>query len=329
MTHPGLGRRSVLPAAVAAAALLPVPSRAQQRMPDLVKLVVGLPPGSLPDVIARTLAPRLAGRIAPAVVVENRVGAAARLAVDAVLQGPRDGGQVLVTPSGVLTLAPHTFRNLSYRPLEDLRPVSLLARAGFSLCVGPMVAGSVRTVRDFAEWCRADPARASYATLAAGSPPHFVGEVLKLALGFDCTHVAGRNDPAPEVLGGQIAAMVKGSADVLRLAGDPRLRVLANTGAARWSRMADTPTFAEQGVPGLDWLDWYAMYLPAGAPPGLAERLSATVRGAFADPRFVERWRTALPIDPEASMPEELDRLGRSDLERWAGVVRATGFVAE
>lgn len=328
MMQPGLSRRSVLPAAAVAAAF-PAPSRTQQRMPDLVKLVVGLPPGTLPDIIARTLAPYLAGRIAPAVVVENRVGASARLAVDAVLQGPRDGSQVLVTPSGALTLAPHTFRNLSYRPFEDLQPASLLSRFGFSFCIGPMVAGSVRTVRDFADWCRANPAKASYASLAAGSPPHFVGEMLKLALRFDCTHVAGRNDPAPEVLGGQIAAMSKGSADVLRLAGDPRLRVLANTGAARWSRMPDTPTFAEQGVPGLDWLDWYGMYLPAGATPGLAAKLSETIHAAFRDARFVEQWRASLTIDPEASTPEALERLGRSDLERWAGVVRATGFVAE
>ncbi|TDG30154.1 twin-arginine translocation pathway signal protein [Paracraurococcus ruber] len=327
MTHPRLGRRTVLSAAVAAAC--PAPSRAQPRTPDLVKLVVGLPPGSLPDVIARTLAPHLAGRIAPAVVVENRLGAGARLAVDSVLQGPRDGSQVLVTPSGVLTLAPHTFRTLSYRPFQDLQPVSLLGRAGFSFCVGPLVDPSVRTLRDFADWCRAHPAQASYASLAAGSPPHFVGEMLKRALQFDCTHVAGRNDPAPEVLGGQIAAMSKGSVDVSRLAGDPRLRVLANTGSARWPHMPDTPTFAEQGVPDLDWLDWYGAYVPAGVPPGLAAKLSEAIGAAFGDPRFLEQWRTALLIAPEASKPEELDRLGRADLERWAGVVRVTGFVAE
>jgi tripartite-type tricarboxylate transporter receptor subunit TctC len=322
-----LNRRSAL--AAAAAAAFPARSRAQQRMPDLVKLIVGLPPGNLPDVIARTMASYLAGRVAPTVVVENRVGAAARLAVDAVLQGPRDGSQVLVTPSGVLTLAPHTFKTLSYRPFEDLQPVSLLGRAAFSFCVGPMVSGSVRTVRDFADWCRANPDKASYASVAAGSPPHFVGEMLKLALKFDCTHVAGRNDPVPEVLGGQIAAMSRASADMLRLAGDPRLRILGITGTARWSRMPDTPTFAEQGVPGLDWLDWYGMYLPGGAPPGLAAKLSEMIQAAFRDARFVEQWRTALTIDPEASSPEALDRLGRSDLERWAGVVKATGFAAE
>ncbi len=328
MMHSVLSRRSILSAAAVAAAR-PAPSQAQRRMPDLVTLVVGLPPGTLPDIIARTLAPYLAGRVAPTVVVENRVGASARLAVDAVLQGPRDGGQVLVTPSGVLSLAPHTFKHLSYRPFGDLQPVSLLSRFGFSFCVGPMVAGSVRTVRDFADWCRANPEKASYASLAAGSPQHFVGEMLKFALKFDCTHVAGRNDPTPEVLGGQIAAMSMGAATVLRLAGDPRLRILANTGPTRWSRMPDTPTFAEQGVPGLDWLDWYGMYLPTGAPSGLAVKLSETIGAAFRDARFVEQWRTALTIDPEASTPEELDRLGRSDLERWAGVVRATGFAAE
>ena len=93
--------------------------------------------------------------------------------------------------------------------------------------------------------------------------------------------------------------------------------------------MPDTPTFAEQGVPGLDWLDWYGMYLPAGAPPGLAAKLSETIHAACRDTRFLEQWRASLTIDPEASTPEALDRLGRSDLEQWAGVVRATGFVAE
>jgi tripartite-type tricarboxylate transporter receptor subunit TctC len=328
MRQPEFSRRSVLSAAALAAAF-PAPSLAQQRMPELVRLVVGLAPGSLPDTIARTVASYLSGRIAAAVVVENRPGAAARLAVDAVLQGARDGTQVLVSPSGVLTLAPHTFRTLSYRPFDDLQPVSLLARTAFSFSVGPMVAGAVRTVHDFADWCRANPAKASYASSAAGSPPHFVGEMLRLALRFDCTHVASRNDPIPEVLGGQIAALSRAAPDMLRLAGDPRLRILGVTGPARWSRMPDTPTFAEQGVPGLDWHDWYAMYLPTGAPPSLAARLSEVIHGAFRDARFVEQWRTALTIDPEASTPEELDRLGRADLERWAGVVKATGFVAE
>lgn len=327
MRHPGRSRRVLLSAAAAAA--FPAPLPAQPRRPDLVRLVVGLPPGTLPDVIARTVAPYLSGRIAAAVVVENRVGAAARLAVDAVLQGPRDGSQVLVSPSGVLTLAPHTFKTLSYRPFDDLQPVSLLGRTAFSFCVGPLVAGSVRTVRDFAEWCRANPARASYASTAAGSPPHFVGEMLKRALGFDCTHVAGRSDPVPEVLGGQIAAMSRGAADLVRLAGDPRLRILGVTGTTRWSRLPSTPTFTEQGVAGLDWLDWYAMYLPSGTPPGLAAGLSDAIQAAFRDARLVEQWRTALPIDPESSTPEALDRLGRADFERWAGVVRATGFVAE
>jgi tripartite-type tricarboxylate transporter receptor subunit TctC len=153
--------------------------------------------------------------------------------------------------------------------------------------------------------------------------------MLRLALQFDCTHVASRNDPIPEILGGQIAALSRAAPDMLRLAGDPRLRILGVTGAARWSRMPDTPTFAEQGVPGLDWLDWYGMYLPAGVPPGLAARLSEAIHAAFRDARFVEQWRTALLIEPEASTPEDLDRLGRADLERWARVVKTTGFVAE
>jgi tripartite-type tricarboxylate transporter receptor subunit TctC len=300
-----------------------------QTMPETARLLVGLPPGGQPDLIARTLAEYLGGRLAGSVVVETHTGAGGRIAVDVLLRSGADSDVMLVTPSGVLTLVPHTFRNVSYRPFEDLVPLTTLAYFGFALAIGPLVPEQVRTLTDLADWCRTNPRKASFATVAAGSPPHFVGELLKRQLNFDWTHVPYRNDPIPELLGGQIAANINSPGNLLPFVQDERLRIVGITGPARWSYLPDVATFSEQGVDGLRWQDWYGLYMSARAPADLVRRNGEIVRAALSEPALAKRWHSALTIDPTPSTAEELMSLAKEDDARWAVVVKSIGFAAE
>ena len=300
-----------------------------EQMPDTVHLLVGFPPGSLPDSMARTLEHVLSGRLARNVIVDSRPGAAGRIAVDVLLQSGGDGNTLLVTPSGVITLVQFTYRKLSYRPFEDLTPITTLAYAPFLFAIGPMVDERVRTMPDFAAWCRANPAQASYSTLAAGSPPHFVGEILKQQFHFECTHVPSRSSLVPDLIGGQIAAAMLAPTTALPYAHDKRLRILGTTGKTRFALLPDVPTFAEQGADGLDWWDWYALYGSARAQAEVLRRHGDIVRTALSETGLREQWRAAVQVDPVASTSDELSRLAHADASRWATVVKSTGFVAE
>ena len=249
--------------------------------------------------------------------------------MDAVRQHPADGSALLLTPSGLLTVMPHTYRKLSYRPFEDLAPISLVSTFAFGLAVGPLVPEQVKSVRDLARWCRANPDLASYASPAVGSPPHFVGEVIKQQLGFDWTHIPYRGDPLFDLAGGRVAVCIYGLGIFVPYAADKRVRVLAVAGPRRAAQFPDVATFAEQDVGGLDWLDWFGLYAPGRPSQAVMTRLSSLVRPIIDGPELAAKMKGRNASACQSSTPDELDRLAKADYERWGPVIKATGFVAD
>ncbi|MGZ3295208.1 MAG: tripartite tricarboxylate transporter substrate-binding protein, partial [Xanthobacteraceae bacterium] len=169
-------RRCVL--AAGAAGLLSataglIPRANAQAVKKPVHVIVGFPAGGGTDIIARILADRLRGTYASTVLVENKPGAAARLSVEYVKNAEPDGSVMLFTPDFPITVYPHSFRSLNYDPLRDFTPVAPAARSMLTYNVGAGVPESVKTLADFVQWCKANPAKASYGTTAAGGTPHF------------------------------------------------------------------------------------------------------------------------------------------------------------
>jgi tripartite-type tricarboxylate transporter receptor subunit TctC len=157
-----------------------LPRARAQALKKPVHIIVGFPAGGGTDVIARILADRLRGPYASTVLVENKPGAAARIAVEYVKNAEPDGSVMLFTPDFPITVYPHSFRSLNYDSLRDFTPVAPAAKSMLTYNVGPAVPESVKTLAEFVAWCKANPGKASYGTTAAGGTPHFVGMMLVL-----------------------------------------------------------------------------------------------------------------------------------------------------
>jgi tripartite-type tricarboxylate transporter receptor subunit TctC len=328
-----LQRRRALQHGLGLAACLAVPwgrgARAQV-LPDTARVIVGFPPGGAPDIVARRLADGLQGTLAKAVIVDNRPGAAGRIAVDVARAAPSDGTTLLLNPAGVLTINPHTYRKLSYDPFKDLAPLSLAAQIDFGFAVGSAVPREVTNLADFARWAHTHANKVAYGSPAAGSPPHFVGDALARALSIPMIHVPYRGGAAAlnELMGGQIAAAVLTLGDLVAHAKAGRLRLLAATGTTRSRHVPDVPTFSEQKVPGLEARDWFGIYIAGSPAREVIARVAPLVRTAISARAYVDALATA-SLDAASSSPEELDRLARVDHARWAPIIKASGFVAD
>jgi len=184
-----LNRRTFVSASATVAALAKIGPAAAQTLRKPVRIVVGFPAGGGTDVIARMIAEKLRGHYAPAVIVDNRPGAAARIAVDYVKNAEPDGTTLLFTPDFPLTVYPHSYKKLDYDPLRDLLPVTACAKSMLTFNAGPGLPAEVKTVADFIGWCRAHPVKAQYGTTSPGATPHFVGVMLARAAGIELTPV--------------------------------------------------------------------------------------------------------------------------------------------
>lgn len=305
-------------------------SQTLQTLPESARILVGYPPGGAVDLIARRLAEQLTGKLAKAVIVDNRAGAAGRIAVDIARQSPPDGLTLLLNPAGVLTINPHTYKKSNYDPFKDFTALSLAAMIDFGFAVGPGVPSEVKTLVDFAKWAKTNQGKVTYGSPAAGAPPHFVGDVLSRTLGLGMTHVPYRGG-APalnDLMGGQISAIVLTLGDLIQPAKVGKLRLLASSGAVRSKFAPDVPTFAEQNVQGLEMRDWFGVYIVGTAQADVLAKMLPLVQSALGSSQYVQGLAT-LGIEAISSTPQEMDRLFRADYERWGAIVKASGFVAD
>ncbi|MDO8768728.1 MAG: tripartite tricarboxylate transporter substrate-binding protein [Burkholderiaceae bacterium] len=298
--------------------------------PELAKILVPFAIGGTLDLIARQLAQHLRGETATTLIVENKSGAAGRIAVDALRQAPADGLTLAVHAGGIQSMYPHTYKQLSYDPFNDVVPVSLTNHLEFGLAVGPAVPDSVKNLHDYIAWIKVDPKRANIATPGAGTPLHFLAMLLGRAIGVDVNpvHYRGTGAALPELMGGQVPALSTPLHDALQQVVTGKVRILATSGTTRNRRSPQVATYAESGFPQLTSGDWYAVYVSGKTPPALQAQLSAQVRKALAAPALVATFNT-LFIEPAGSTPAEAMKLARADYEHWGRIVKAVGYTPE
>ena len=321
-------RRRALQALGAAGATLAAPTIARAQEPlDTLKIIVGFPAGGSADVVSRQIADKLAPAYARSAIVDNRPGAAGRIAIDALKTSPPDGRTLLLTPASTVTVYADIYRNLSYNPMTDLAPVSLAATFVHGLAVGPMVPAEVKTLAQFAAWCKANPAKASCGNPGEGSFPHFLTLVLAKALGAPIQAVPYRGGaPAlADMLAGQLAALMLPDGSFLAYAKDNKIRVLATSGTARSPFYPDVATFAEQGVKDIVVTEWFGLFAPAATPPAVIARASDAIAKVLGTKEIAEAF-AKFGMVPKSSSPAALAALIKTEAAIWGPIIRSTGF---
>jgi tripartite-type tricarboxylate transporter receptor subunit TctC len=327
-----LTRRTFLYGAAAglAAGQLPFGSFAHaQVISQTAKVVVPFPAGGSTDALARIMADKLKGGYAPATIVENRVGAAGRLAVEYVKNAEADGSVMLFTPDFLMTVYPHSFRSLNYDPVRDFTPVATVAKSALCLNVGPAVPAEVKTLDDFVQWCKANPKNATYGTTAAGGTPHFAGLMLSQASKVDMTpvHYKGGAPALQDLIGGHVTSSVNPVSEALPFAKSGKIRTLAVTSPKRSSFMPDVPTMKESGYDVVIEA-WLGTLVPSKTPAATVAKLNQAIKDAFSAPDVVEKL-SAIGNEPDYKTPAEFAAIVKSDIARWQPVVKASGFVAD
>ncbi len=327
-----LSRRALLQLSAAGAATGGFPAAFAQTAGsalDLSKVVLGQPAGSLVDIFARRVADSIQPAYSRNVIVDNRVGAGGQIAVTAVKNAPADGSNILLTPSPMMGIYPHTYPKLAYDPVVDFIPVSLGAVFELAFAIGPLVPASVKTLPQFFEWCKANRGVANFGSPAAGSSPHFMGTMAAQAAGVELTHVPFRGTvPAiSDMVGGQIAAVSTPLGDLMPFVDAGKCRLLATTGEKR-SRFSPTvPTFAEMGYKNLVLTDWFAFFVAAKTPAAHVQRLSNALKTSLTSP-IVVKAMAERGLEARWSTSAELAARLQGDLARWKPIVKSLNFTA-
>ena len=300
----------------------PIHVEAQEPYPSRpIKLIVPFTPGTGIDILARTLGQKLGEDWKASLVVDNRPGASGNIGTEAVAKAPPDGYTLLTTASTIV-LNRSLFKSIPYDPVNDFAPIAPLAVGRLALVTNPSV--PAKSAADFIAYAKANPGKLNYGSPGNGTPHHLAMEVFKSSTGINIVHVPykGTAGAVQDLLGGQINVMFLPVHVALAQVEAGKLNILAAGGAARASATPNVPSLAEAaGVREVDTDIWYGLYAPAGTPRDIVGKLNAEVNRLLKDPAMIETL-TKQGLQPTGGSPDDLARLTRTDLDRWAKVIR-------
>jgi tripartite-type tricarboxylate transporter receptor subunit TctC len=311
-----------------AAALLPFAALAQDAYPSRpVRVVVGLAPGGGTDIQTRLFAQKLTESLNRPFVVENRPGAGGTVAYAQVAKSPPDGYTLAGVTSGY-TITPAVYTRLTYDPLRDFAPISLVAQAPFLLIVHPSL--PARSVKDLLALARAKPGGLDCGSAGVGSSTHMAFELFRSMAGVKITHIPykGTGPALVDAMAGQVHMLFGNVLSTLTYVKAGRLRALAVTTATRSKVLPELPTVAESGLPGYENSTWHGWLAPAGTPAPILSRLNAELVKSARAPDLLEKL-AADGGEGVGSTPEQFTRLLVTEIARWRKVVKEAGVTAE
>lgn len=324
-------RRHFIQSTASLAALGALPLGAFAQLVEQVRILYGFPAGSSGDSVARRVGEKMAGSAYTrnAAVVENKPGAGGRIALELLKAAPADGSVLALAQVSALANYPYIYSKLNYQA-KDFAPVSIGAIMQHGLAVGPMVPASVKTVKDFLAWAKANPAQASYGSPGAGSTPHFLGALLGLNSGTELRHVPYRGSVpgVTDTVSGQIAAMVTPHGDFIANYRAGKLRILATSGPKRSPYVPEVPTFAEQGFADLTTEEWFGFYAPARTPKNVIDAANAAINAALKDKMVIDSL-AVVGLIPHGTTPQEMARWQEAEAKHWGPLIKKIGFTAE
>jgi tripartite-type tricarboxylate transporter receptor subunit TctC len=284
-----------------------------------VRLVVSYPPGGTVDAVARIIAPKLSAKLGQPVVIDNRGGAGGAIGGDLVAKSAPDGYTVMLDASNHAQNP--ALRKMPFDTLRDLAPVSLLVKVPNVLVVNP--SAPMRSVADLIAQAKAKPGGINYASSGNGSAQHLAGELFASMAGVQITHVAykGGGPALTDVMSGHVPVFFASLASSLPFIQGGKLRALAVTGKTHSPALPQLPTVAEAGLPGYEVYEWNAVFVPAGTPAPVVERLSKEFAATLRDPEVRTRLE-ALGAEVIGSSPAELDSFRRVEITKWTRLAK-------
>lgn len=286
------------------------------------------PAGGSFDIFARVVAQKMSGALAQQIVIDNRGGASGMIAADLAARAAPDGHTLLFGGIGPLATLPLLNPKVTYDPLKDFTPLSLVGTAPHILVVHPSL--PVKTMQDLVALARAKPGELNYASGGVAGPPHLAGELLKYMTGTSIVHVpyTGGNQATTGTITGQVQLYFSSMASAVPLVKEGRLRAIAVTSSQRSAMIPEVPTVAEGGVPGYELLTWFMMVAPAAMSQRLVAQLNGEIVKAMGAPDVKKRF-TDLATDPVSSTPAEADAFNRREIAKWKKVIQAAGIKAD
>jgi tripartite-type tricarboxylate transporter receptor subunit TctC len=292
-----------------------------------IRIVVPWPPGGGTDVVARTIAGKLNETLGQPAVVDNRAGATGIIGADLVAKAPADGYTVMITIASH-AINPSLFAKLPYDTLNDLAPVSLLAEYPFVITVHPSL--PAKTLREFIAIAKARSGQLSFASSGNGSGPHLGMELFMNMAGIRMTHVPykGAGQAMTDLVSGQVQVFLNNFLAGMPMIRAGRLRALAVTSGKRAAVAPDLPTVAEAGVPGYVVTGWYGLFVPAATPPAVIATLHAATVKALRSKEVSDRL-SGEAAEIVAGTPPQFAEFLKTEITKWAGVVRRAGLRPE
>ncbi len=318
---------AMLAVTVAAAALLCATAHADTYPAKPVTIVVPFSPGGATDIMARTLAERMGKRLSQPVIVENKPGAGTMIASDHVAKAAPDGHTLLLAASS-LGIAPALYSKVNYDPIKDFTPISLVASVVHVLEVHPSI--PAKNVAELIAWIKANPGKANYGSVGAGTSTHLESELFNTMAGVKMQHVPykGSAPALMDLVGGNLQVMFDAYASSGPFIKDGKVRLLAVTTAQRSRLLPDVPTVAESGLPGYEAMPWLGFVAPAGTPAPVVNKLHAELMEVLKEPEVQDKFRS-LGLDIIGNSPKEFGEFLKKDIVKWAKVVKDSGAKAD
>ncbi|MGD9942561.1 MAG: Bug family tripartite tricarboxylate transporter substrate binding protein [Burkholderiaceae bacterium] len=299
-----------------------MPALAQDYPVKPIRLLAGFAPGGTTDTLARLIASKLSEKLGQPVVVENRPGAAANIAMDAVAKAPPDGYTLGYAYSS-LSINPLVMDSVPFDVLRDLAPVSLIGTVRMYLIVDGAL--PVNSLNEYIALLKANPGKYSLAANALGGPSHLGAELFKARTGVDVPTIVykGGAPALVDILGGRVSGMFDTVPGVLPHVRSGKLKALAISGSNRFPGLPNLPTYAEAGLPDLSGIrTWNGIVAPAGTPPAVIRKLNATLHEIVHSPEVRERL-TAQAVDPAGGSAADFDAFIRAEMKVWDPVAKA------
>lgn len=314
----GMGLLGALPLGWAQTAAYP--SRA-------VRMVVPFPPGGPTDVLARIVATKLGERFGQTFAIDNKAGSSGMMGSADVVKAAPDGYTLLGNAS-IHVINPSLYPKIPFDALTDFTPITQLAHVPLILVVNNDL--PVRSVKELIAYAKANPGKLNFASSGNAAAPHLAGESFKLATGIDMQHVPykGSSPALTDLIGGQVQLMFDSMPSAMPFVKAGKLRPLAVTTAKRSLAVPDLSTVAEAGVPGYDISTWYGLWGPKGLSKEVTDKLANEVARILKLPDVKERY-AALGAEPVGNSPEEFAAYCKSELLKWAKVVKDSGAKAD